>query len=373
MAKSEKSANKKATLIIIIASVLLMGSGVTFWFWTQTPTYSLLQIRKAIESHDVTKFEKYVDIKGVSSRLIDDMMSQSNSDDESSEGLEGLGTGLAMGFVQLIKPRLTDIIREQVVRLVESGDFGSSDSSKHEGDSEDYNLVSIADQIGIGKDGFKDVKDIKKNGKISIADFEFHNVKLDTNLILEFKLRDMGGYWQIVEIANFTSLSKDIKNIESARLSEINSSIRERISACLQVRSVTKQNRGDYFGFSKNIDIRLSVQNVCTQGVAGYSAIIRAIGSNGNLIRELNIQDSELIPASKTGGGTWSIDVNMFEASDNLLYDLSPEKVKFDVFFKRVLLEDGTELKPFDSYDEALQQQLILTQRSRATLDSTQR
>jgi hypothetical protein len=345
---------KTKLIAVILSAVLLAGGAFAYWHWTRTPTYSLRQIQKAVETHDVPKFEKHVDVESLSSRLIDDMMSEALK--ETQSGSEELGTALAAGLVQLMKPRLVEAVREQVVRLVERGNFGSSTPATSESDSEKVSLQTISEQIGADQDSFKGITHIKKQGKIALVALGFRNAKLDADLILELKLRDMGGYWQLAEFANVVQLLQEIKSLEAARLAEANEPIRSRISQTLQVAHAKKTNRSDRWGISKNVDLAISVRNTSSREVTAFSATVRLFDPDGKLVKELNIRDQDLIAPSGTGGGRWSVDVNMFDASANRLYDLPSEKVRIEVAFNRVVFGDGTELKVFESLNEVHQQ-----------------
>lgn len=344
---------KTKLIALTLAALVLTGGALVYWHWTRTPTYSLRQIQKALETHDVAKFEKYVDIESVSSRLIDDLMSRALKETQSQSGAEGLGTALAAGLVQLMKPRLVDAIREQALRVVEEGNFESSTPPTSENDSEGVSLQAISEQIGASDDSFKGIKYIKKQGKIAIVGLAFRNVKLNADLVLELKLRDKGGYWQLAEFANVVELLQEIKSLETARLARVNEPIRKKISQALQVEAARKTNRSDRWGISKNVDLRISIRNTSTREVTAFSAIVRLFDPTGELVKEVNIRDQNPIAPSKTRGGVWSVDVNMFDASENRLYNLPSDQVRIEIAFERVVFRDGTELKVFKSLDEA--------------------
>jgi len=340
---------KKKLAVGAFAALLLVGGALAYWQWTRTPTYSLRQIKKAVETHDVARFEQYVDLDGVSSRLIDDMMSGALKGTDSQSGAEALGTALGAGLVQLMKPRLVEVIREQAVRLVETGSFGSSPEATPESDSESVSLQSMFEQAGANEDSFRGIEYIKKQGKIALVGLGFRNARLDADLVLELKLRDMGGYWQLAEFANVKELRRKIESLEAARLAEVNEPIRSQINETLQVDHTRKKTRSDKWGISKYVDLVISVRNTSTRDVTGFSAIVRVFDSAKELVKEVNIGDEDRIGPSQTGGGVWSVDVNMFDASDNRLYELPSEQTRIEVEFTRVAFGDGHALKVFQS------------------------
>jgi len=348
---------KTKGIAVTVAILLIGGSAFAYWHWTRTPTYSLLQIKKAVETHDVTKFEKHVDIEGVSSRLIDDMMSDTLKETQSESDIGSFGTALGMGLVQLMKPRLVQAVREQAVRLVEKGAFGSSTPGTKEDDSKGLNLHAISDQIGADENSFKGINHIKKQGKIALVGLGFKNPKLDADLVLELKLRDMGGYWQLAEFANVAELLHEIKSLEAAQLAEVNDPIRLKMSQTLLVEHARKVNRSDKWKISKNVDLEISVRNTSTREVTAFSGTVRVLDLAGKLVKKINIRNQDSIAPSKTDEGVWSVDVKMFVASDNRLYDLPSKQAHIEVAFRRIVFGDGSELKVFESLEEVSQAQ----------------
>lgn len=65
---------KRKLLLSVLGLVAV--SVVGFYYYTTTPTYSVLQIRNAVQDHDVALFEKHVDVDTLFNRLIDDVMAQ---------------------------------------------------------------------------------------------------------------------------------------------------------------------------------------------------------------------------------------------------------------------------------------------------------
>lgn len=343
----------RAKIILPVLALLVAGSAVGYWHWTQTPTYSLRQIQKAFETHDVDKFEKYVDIESVSSRLIDDVMRHASKESESKSGAEGLGAAFAAGLVQLMKPRLVEIIQEQVARLVEEGNIEMPGDEAGEA-----TLQGISEKIGAGGQSFTGIRYTKQQGKVALIGIGFRNAQLDADLVLELKMRDRGSYWQLVEFSNLAELMEETKALEAARLTELNEPIRRQISETLRVERARKSTRTDRWGISKHVDLHVSVRNMSTRTITGFSANIRLLDPEGELVKQVPIRDADPITPSKVGGGVWSVDVNMFDPAEERLYEMPPKEIEFDVDFTQVSFEDGTELKLFKSLNNALKRAL---------------
>ena len=110
-----------ASALIIILLICYFG----YSYWTRTPKYSLYQIAKAIQHHDIELFNKHVDVNTVANRLIDDLIISAPKQKEEEETSEWgkMGQELGKGLINLMKPRLAEIMKEQIEKYIETGDF----------------------------------------------------------------------------------------------------------------------------------------------------------------------------------------------------------------------------------------------------------
>jgi hypothetical protein len=341
------------TKIIAISTVgiLLIGSVIALLYWIQTPTHSFHQILDALETHDVTQFEQYVDIESVSSRLVDDVMSMALAEDQQKSEAEELGSAFAAGLLQMMKPSLVALIHEQVTRLVENGNFGSV-SGQTESDATDVDLGDMAENIGAGADSFQGITYVKKSGKIAHVGLTFSNSELESDIVLELMMRDVGKHWQLAEFSNLVSLLEAISQLEAEKLAEANEPILQELAQTLQVESTKKTTRSDRYGFTKNVDLEVIILNTSEFIVNSFFAVIRLTDGAGEIIKEVSIKDDKSIKPGKTGGGRWSVEVNMFDSSENRLYEIPGSEVYFEVIFKEIVFENGRVLRMFESIDE---------------------
>ena len=61
---------KKVLFIVLPLIVILAIGGFLYWKFITSPEYSLTKINESIENHDITAFEKYVDVDGIIMRLM---------------------------------------------------------------------------------------------------------------------------------------------------------------------------------------------------------------------------------------------------------------------------------------------------------------
>lgn len=346
---------KARVLIPSMLVVALVGGFFVHRHYTRRPEYSLHQIQRALEIHDVAKFEKHVDLESVTSRLIDDALASSSQGTESlQDGPEALGSAIGAGLIQLMKPRLVSAFRDQVLRWVETGSVGDQRDSAS-ADAPEISLNSMFRRAGAGEGGFRGIDYVKKQGKIALVGLGLRNATLESDLAVELKLRDVGGYWQLVELSNLPQLLARIEQLEAQRLAALNEPIRAEIARTMLLEHASKKNRTDDWGISKTVDIGLSIRNLSGRRISEYYATIKVVRPSGAIVKEMSVKDLDGLEPGGLGGGVWSRDVNMFDVSDNALYDLPSGQAGIEVEFTRIVFDQGTELKVFRSLAEAEQ------------------
>lgn len=328
-----------ASALIIILLIGYFG----YFYWTRTPKYSLYQIAKAIQHHDVELFNKHVDVNTVAHRLIDDLIISAPKQKEEEETGEWgkVGRELGKGLINLMKPRLAEIMKEQIEKYIETGDFQKPED---EGSSE--NSIRLPEiQKRIGK-SFTGVKFIKKEGKIVLVGIGLFNERIDKEVILELKMREKeGGHWQLVEFANIPALTKELQKLEQEKLDQLNQPIRAKIAQALVAVSINKSSYSDSWGIDRKVYIKILVKNNSSTTVQSFLAELECRNLENKLLKKLRLSFDTPIPANGSETGTWSIKSNMFIENEATLFEAPDSQLKFVFNPISVTLADGTELK----------------------------
>jgi len=273
---------KKTTIVIsLLTLILIAAGGLWYWNYTRSPEYSLLKIREAIGQHDVDLFEKHVDVAGVTSSLIDQLMSQMNEE----SGAQGLGGALAQGLIGLMKPRLTDALKEQILNAVETGSFEQESGGQEASADSDFSLTNILES-GSGTE-FEGIDQVTKEGKIAYVGLKLRpkDPKQNTILILNVKMRDRGGYWQVAELTNADKIIDQLRGPEkqiAANESSAISMVRNIITS--QITYSATAGRGNYASdLAALIDLGLIAVDIKPDGAGEYYGYrIRTTSENGN-------------------------------------------------------------------------------------------
>jgi len=229
--------------------------GLSYWYWTTTPTYALSQIVGAVKNKDSETFEKYVDVESIAYRAIDDVL---HGPARESGMFGNFDSMIGVGIIGLFKPEIAEIAKTQVLKFIESGQLsgsmkdaqkgtlpdGASNNSrphspkslgsavtvvkadpekesltaefKHHGGLPDNSMVTryakklkVTEQLkeyGLSKQGFKGIDYLKIEGPTALIGFKFHSDKFARDIIVEIKMEDAGGYWRVTELSNLNSL-----------------------------------------------------------------------------------------------------------------------------------------------------------------------
>ena len=174
--------------------------------WITSPEYSLLQVKNAMDQHDAVLFERHVDIAAFVTRVIDVVVAVSIAEaSESGDASDALAGAFLVGLVEVMKPALIDYVREQWLMAVE-GRSTTLDANQVPRNPIEAGLKKAIDDllVDVNFNVRKLVVDIQGQTAFLIA--FIYDDKLQGDVRFEYKLRDMGGYWRVVEFSNLKDL-----------------------------------------------------------------------------------------------------------------------------------------------------------------------
>lgn len=204
----------KRILLLLLVLVAVAGGYYYFNSLKTGPDYALLQAAAATQTHDLAKFERYVDVSSVASHLVDDVASQSSL-------LTALvpGGGLALrGGLSLMKPQLARAARNEVQRYVETGSLAEAQAAAPKR-LVNLSFLGLAGRV-VGPDSqFKGIKYTTNKGNEALVGLEFSQPRYDTTMVVEVQLlKQSDGHWQAKQITNAGELAKGVASLEKQRL-----------------------------------------------------------------------------------------------------------------------------------------------------------
>lgn len=194
-------------MIYVLTFAFLVIVGYIF-IYKQMPEYSLQQIQQAAEQKDQDKFEKYVDLQLLSNSLARQFVSyisKGPTDELVNRQLEEAVTASS-------QPQLQPVFKEIVVDYVKYGKYpGQKEVSSYSDTvTPAAMLMRLQDSI-VKKLEFQGFNTTSKEDEFATVMANFYMPAQGKTLKLEFTMRDMGKYWQIVEVHNLDRFLKELQ------------------------------------------------------------------------------------------------------------------------------------------------------------------
>ena len=176
------------------------------------PTGALVQAAAAVQAHDMASFEKFVDIRSVTSHLVDNVGNQGSL----IAGMMPGGSLMMGGALRLLKPALANAARNEVQHYVETGSMSAAAGAAK--GPMNLSIFGLAGKV-IGPDSkFKGIKYATEQGEQALVGLEFTRPRYDTTAVVEVKMQHLSDHWQMTEITNVGDLLHQAASLEKRRL-----------------------------------------------------------------------------------------------------------------------------------------------------------
>jgi hypothetical protein len=174
---------KKAVIVglgcVAAIGFLVIAAGAAFYVYWTSPTYSLHQVRQAVDDRDVTAFEKYVDIHGICDSGVDRFLSEAPSP---PAGGARWKNALGAGILMAMKPAMVDAMQKEIRTAIAEGHVVVDGKSRVE--------IRI-DEV---------VRDSHGALVWLVLPGRSFDPSREQDARVQVRLRDMGTYWQAFEI-----------------------------------------------------------------------------------------------------------------------------------------------------------------------------
>ena len=193
----------KYRLIAVIAVAVVAAIGGIWWYaayYTNTPEYALKMVGEAIENHDKSKLEKYVDFEHLldvsSDALLDGLV-------EANIPAVGATKEAVSSFSRMFKMPVVMSLRMAIDNYVEYGQWSKT------GQNERMSAVDadmIVEKSGIGATAFRRLDSVAVDSEsgTALAKVRVFQEEANEEYVLDVELvKHDDGPWQIYEITNF--------------------------------------------------------------------------------------------------------------------------------------------------------------------------
>jgi hypothetical protein len=107
-------------LLVRMAMILLLVAAAAY-AWTFTPSYTLYQIKRALETHDYPTFARYVDVESVADHALDEFMGANMQHSQEQTSKDPLGGIFQRGFLKDLVRDVRPMLKAGLEIAVEQG------------------------------------------------------------------------------------------------------------------------------------------------------------------------------------------------------------------------------------------------------------
>ena len=201
---------KKIFFITVIIAIIAI-SVLLFWQVTNSPRYSLKKLDNAIKEHDVNAFNKYVDLDATIDEIIVQTWKHYTAGEATGSRWNEIRSDIGNTLLSVVKPNIKEMIKKEVNAYIVTGEWSGNRTDNGSGISSMI-IKIIREKIDPGQWDQQSVNYTEVDGKIAYVGLTYFDKSRDTNFLLEVKMRDMNGYWQIIEISNIAQILNMYQN-----------------------------------------------------------------------------------------------------------------------------------------------------------------
>ncbi len=335
---------QKRALILVAVMIIFSGS-LALFLYKQGIRYSLYQAYRAYKKHDITTFEKYVDLEGVLNNLFDHITSFDDPKDSAFEDfIEGL--------TSLVKPKVIPAIKQEIYNIIERGEYEQKTSNYWSDDL----VTMLANRYLPTKDKgikFKGFDHIIREGKIAYAGLKLFNARYDTTLTLVLKLRNKGSYWQIADITNFKEFIKKTDSLEQIRTDRINAQLKSQMNSIVRLTGFTKKSIKQEFWFftSRQVICKLAIENTGDTEIDFLKATIFCTDKNQDTLASFVISNNKPLSPGQTDTIIAQKEIYFYNDKGKALYLTPASNLQPVLEVNYIQFADSSEIKLVDKWE----------------------
>ena len=119
------TAKWNALIAVLVAAIVVFGGGALWYYgyYTKTPEYAVRMIEEATASHDVAKFERYVDVRKITETASDEFLEGVMDADRT---MSDEARSAVSNFAQLFKASVSKSFEDAIRNYVQTGEWGNT-------------------------------------------------------------------------------------------------------------------------------------------------------------------------------------------------------------------------------------------------------
>lgn len=337
-AKVEQPPRRK--LAVIVASIALgaalLTALVAYHIWTSSPDYSLMQIRHAVNDRDLALFRKHVDYENLIARGLEATTARELDKVGPADNLwKALGNQIGEGIAGLMIPALSKKLAGDLENAVAQGRVADLGSRLR------LDAV-IASLQGAANESARATSE-QAYARAPLEHPAFGNKRFT----LIFSMREMDGYWQIVELSNLTDYLDWQAEQKAYYLTEANKPILAAIDASIEAVSFSHKRLPANPFRGPELQVTMNFTNAGSKAIKTlYCDITISRLDNGELLSEQSLSwgNGTLLLASD-GRAELTKELSSFTSPALEHYLGTPDTdLKIDYQISSISFADGSEL-----------------------------
>ena len=185
----------KALLAVLIAAAVVAGGGALWYYGyhTKTPEYAARMMEEAAASHDLTKFERFVDVRKISETAGNEFLEGVMDADRT---MSDEARNAVSNFAEIFKASVSKNFEDSIRSYVQSGEWGNVNP--------DAQL--ILDKAGLYHAEPKSISGPEKNAEDGTVTLNLtvYQKEAAEEFVLKIRMaKGEDGAWRAEEISNF--------------------------------------------------------------------------------------------------------------------------------------------------------------------------
>lgn len=340
--------------ILITAALIVIGAALYFFYWMRTPQYTFTQIHEAVQQHDLSKFEKHVDLNSLYAHAYDDVVYYAFGDPKEANPF-------LLGIVQSLKSAVVPIMTEQTRHYVETGTL-----EEHSEDSSDPDATSavpapapspknegqqlaeqLKDRTGFGTMRYEGVESSEQVGKTADVAVKLYDKQLEHNFILHVKMYELDdGSWRLTEITNLKELLKEREQATAAKLQQLNSKVQAELDAAVTAApgTISIASSGGWFP-SYTMQSSFTLRNISGKTITGLQGFVEVLDNDGMLLQRCRFNEYLTLAPQGSISLNKLFSLNQFKPETVRLLRSDLKTVKWQPVISSVSFSDGSKLQ----------------------------
>ena len=324
--------NKK--YILITAALIVIGAALYFFYWMRTPQYTFTQIHEAVQQHDLTKFEKHVDLNSLYAHAYDDVVYYAFGDPKEANPF-------LLGIVQSLKSVVVPIMTEQTKHYVETGSI--EDNTEETSDIDDT-APAPTPAPSPKTEGVESSEQVGKTADVAV---KLYDKQLEHNFILHVKMYELDdGSWRLTEITNLKELLKEREQATAAKLKQLNSKVQAELDAAVTSvpGTISIDSSGGWFP-SYTMQNTFTLNNISAKTITGLQGSVEVFDNDGMLLQRCRFNDYLTLAPQGSSSLKKLFSLNQFKPETVRLLRSDLKTVKWQVTISSVSFDDGSQLQ----------------------------